>query len=124
MIPATKMYPIPVRSVSVYTNGAVVDTISHRPFLGLNELFDKAASLKKEPVPLAVYELIHPLPPIPAVFAAAIAIQDEEGIVIAAWHSEPMFRSIHAALDHANDMLGCELFPLICDCDGWANETL
>ncbi len=107
------MCPNPV-SVSVYMNGDYADTIAHRPRLGLNELLDKAASLHLDPVPLAVYELSYPHSPT-TVFAAAIAIKDKSGNILEAWHSEPMFGSPDAALEHAEDMMGCELFALICD---------
>lgn len=117
MISATKMYPLDVKTTG-YTDGVFQFSISRLLSHGLNEVLDEAAIYHTDPIPLA-HESSNP-----NVYASVIAVKNALGEFVAVWHSEPMFRSIHAALDHANDMLGCELFPLICDCDGWANETL
>lgn len=118
MNPATRMYPLDAKTIG-YTDGIFQFPISHKPCLGLNELLDKAAFHQTEPIPLACYE--SSFLPIPKVYSSVIAVKNAAGEFVAVWHSEPMFRTVEAALDHAHDMLGCELFPLICD--GWANET-
>jgi hypothetical protein len=47
------------------------------------------------------------------VFAALVAALDTSGTVQALWTSEPMFSSAEAAQEHAEDVIGTELWPLL-----------
>ena len=54
-----------------------------------------------------------------APFAALITAQDASGNLQAAWVSEPMFGTPKAALNHAEDLCGPEIWPIISGCSEW-----
>ena len=48
------------------------------------------------------------------VYAALVAAQDASGELLATWTSEPMFDSSEAAVEHAQHVIGVEIWPLLC----------
>jgi hypothetical protein len=102
----------PSLSTTGCTDGIFHFPLAHQtPRLGLNEVLDKAAFHAGEPKPLAVYE--SSLTGTKPIFASAVAAYNASKVMVGIWVSEPMFGTAHVALDHAEDMLGCELFPII-----------
>jgi hypothetical protein len=51
-------------------------------------------------------------------YSALVTAQDESGRVLAAWLSEPMFSTPEAATEHAEDVIGTEIWPLFSCCGG------
>lgn len=45
-------------------------------------------------------------------FAALVAAQDTSGKLLAVWTSGPIFSSSEAAQEHAEDVIGSEIWPL------------
>ena len=110
MIPGTSLSPLPV-SVAVYKQSGILPNLAHIKRFSLNATLDLAASHHTDAIPFAMYTEY--------CFASVVAAQDASGHIVGIWVSEPMFSSPSAALDHAQDMLGCELFALICDGNGF-----
>lgn len=52
-------------------------------------------------------------------FAALVAAYNASGSLDAAWMSEPMFGTSQAALEHAEDVCGPEIWPIVggCQCE-------
>ena len=58
-------------------------------------------------------------------YAALVAAQDASGRLEAIWTSEPMFGSSEAAAEHAEDVIGVEIWPLLFnDCAECGNPGL
>jgi hypothetical protein len=52
-------------------------------------------------------------------FAALVTAYNASGSLDAAWMSEPMFGTSRAALEHAEDLIGPEIFPIISGYSEW-----
>jgi hypothetical protein len=52
-------------------------------------------------------------------FAALITAQDRFGRLQAAWLSEPVFGTSEAALEHAEDMIGPDIYAIIAGYSDW-----
>lgn len=52
-------------------------------------------------------------------FAALVMAYSASGTLDAAWMSEPVFGSPEAALDHAEDLVGPEIWPIISGYCEW-----
>ncbi len=53
-------------------------------------------------------------------FAALVVAQDASGKLLAVWTSESMFGSSDAAQEHAEDVIGSEIWPLFATgCPTW-----
>ena len=82
--------------------------------VSLEEVLDVAASNQTDPLCLSFGPLRSPGSK--PVFAALVAVQDASGRLLASWTSEPVFGSSEAAVEHAEDVIGCEIWPLLCGC--------
>jgi hypothetical protein len=102
------MTPSGTRMVPVYVGETETTNPAH---LSLNEVLDIAAEHQTDPVCLS----LGPLKGSTAtpVFAALVAAQDASGRTKAIWTSEPMFGSAEAAQEHAQEVIGTELWPLL-----------
>ena len=108
------MTPSGTRMVPVFVGEPETTAPAH---ISLDEVLTVAARNLTDPICMSLGPLKGTAEP---TFAALVAAQDASGKLLAVWTSEPMFGSSEAAQEHAEDVIGSEIWPLFATgCPTW-----